>query len=94
MLAVNRLNGDGDDLAAEGATALAALAARPGFVRGRLGRLIDEPDTWLLVTEWESVGAYRRGLSSYDVKVAATPLLLRARDEPGAVEPVLDVRPE
>ncbi len=93
MLAVARLDGRGDDLTSEGSAALQALAARPGFVRGRLGRLLDEPGTWLLVTEWDSVGAYRRGLSAYDVKLAATPLLLRARDEPGAVSVELDVRP-
>jgi hypothetical protein len=38
------------------------------------------------VTEWESVGAYRRALSSYDVKLHATPLLARSLDEPSAYE--------
>ncbi len=41
---------------------------------------------WLIVTEWESVGAYRRALGAYDVRVAATPLLSRARNEPSAYE--------
>jgi antibiotic biosynthesis monooxygenase len=66
--------------------ALEALAARPGFRRGRVGRGVDEPAEWVLVTEWEGVGAYRRALSAYEVKVAATPLLAQARDEPGAFE--------
>ena len=37
---------------------------------------------------WEDVGAYRRALSSYDVKVTAVPLLSRAVDEPSAYEVV------
>ncbi len=66
--------------------ALAALAARPGFRRGRVGRSVDDPAEWVLVTEWDGVGAYRRALSAYEVKMAATPLLAQARDEPGAYE--------
>ena len=66
--------------------ALAAFAARPGYLRGRIGRAADEPTAWLLTTEWEGVGAYRRSLSSYDVKVDAAPLLGRGRDEASAFE--------
>lgn len=65
---------------------LAAFAACPGFVRARGGRAADDPRAWCLVTEWESVGAYRRALSRYDVKVYATPMLAEALDEPGAYE--------
>ena len=42
------------------------------------------------MTEWATVGDYRRGLSSYDVKLAATPLLMRALPEPGAYEVLYD----
>jgi len=66
--------------------ALAAFAARPGYVRGRVGRAADDPTAWVLTTEWEGVGAYRRSLSAYDVKVDAAPLLARGRDEPSAFE--------
>ena len=66
--------------------ALAAFAACAGYVRGRIGRAADDPTAWVLTTEWESVGAYRRSLSSYDVKVQAAPLLSRGRDEPSAFE--------
>ncbi len=66
--------------------ALAAFAARPGYVRGRIGRAADDPSQWVLTTEWEGVGAYRRSLSSYDVKVDAAPLLSLGRDEPSAFE--------
>jgi quinol monooxygenase YgiN len=66
--------------------ALAAFATRPGYVRGRVGRAADDPSSWVLMTEWVGVGAYRRSLSSYDVKVDAAPLLALGRDEPSAFE--------
>ncbi|MGI8531108.1 MAG: antibiotic biosynthesis monooxygenase family protein [Geodermatophilaceae bacterium] len=69
--------------------ALQALSARPGYLRAWVGRSADEPGCWTLVCEWDSVGAYRRALSAYDVKLRATPLLARARDEPSAFEPLL-----
>jgi heme oxygenase (mycobilin-producing) len=73
--------------------ALEALAARPGFRRGHAGRSVDDPGEWVLVTEWDGVGAYRRALSAYEVKLAATPLLAQARDEPGAYEVLLAADP-
>lgn len=66
--------------------ARAALAARPGYLGGRIGRNVDEADLWVLVTEWADVGSYRRALSSYDVKLAAVPVLSRAIEEPSAYE--------
>jgi len=66
--------------------ALAAFAARPGYVRGRIGRAADDPSQWVLTTEWTGVGAYRRSLGAYDVKVDAAPLLSLGRDEPSAFE--------
>lgn len=71
--------------------ALAAFAARPGYLRGWVGRAADDPGAWLLATEWEGVGAYRRGLSSYDAKMATAPLLAFGRDEPSAYEVVVAV---
>ncbi len=70
--------------------ALGALAARPGYRSGTIGRNVDEPDLWLLTTTWQNVGSYRRALSSYDVKVTAVPLLSQAIDEPSAYELVGD----
>ena len=65
---------------------LAAFAARPGYVRGRIGRAADDASAWVLTTEWVGVGAYRRSLSAYDVKVDAAPLLSLGVDEPSAYE--------
>jgi Antibiotic biosynthesis monooxygenase len=66
--------------------ALSVLAAQAGFEDGRLGRGVDDPSLWVMVTRWRDVGSYRRALSSYDVKVGAVPLLSRAIDEPSAFE--------
>jgi quinol monooxygenase YgiN len=65
-----------------------ALAARPGHLAGHVGRNVDDPTLWTLVTHWEHVGAYRRALSAYDVKLHAVPVLGRAIEEPSAYEPV------
>lgn len=73
--------------------ALAALAARPGYVSGRLTRALDDPAHWTLVTEWESVGAYRRALGDFDVKVNATPLLALSVDTPSAFETLASAEP-
>ncbi|WP_211354262.1 antibiotic biosynthesis monooxygenase family protein [Stackebrandtia albiflava] len=92
VMVVNRFiepDADAAEFRESARAALAALADRPGFVRGRFAGSLDEPDCLTLVTEWESVGAYRRALSAYDVKMFATPLLARARPEPSAFEVLL-----
>ena len=89
MLVVTRFDvpaSDAADFLARARAALAAFAARPGYLRGRLGRAADDPCVWVLTTEWEGVGAYRRSLGAYDVKVYAAPLLALGRDEPSAFE--------
>ena len=65
---------------------LGLLAEMSGFVRGHLGRAVDEPDLWVLSTEWDGVGAYRRALSSYDVKMTAPEALAHSVQEPSAYE--------
>lgn len=63
-----------------------ALAERPGHLASRIGRNVDDPTLWTLVSTWEHVGAYRRALSAYDVKLHAVPVLSRAIEEPSAYE--------
>ncbi|HEV2885764.1 MAG TPA: antibiotic biosynthesis monooxygenase family protein [Jatrophihabitans sp.] len=75
----------------EAEQALRLLAERPGFLRGAVGRSTDDAGSWLLLTEWESVGAYRRGLGDYQVKLLATPLLAQALDQPSAFEVLLRI---
>jgi hypothetical protein len=78
---------------AEAHEALRVLAERPGYRSGQLGRAYDEPTAWCLVTEWDSVGAYRRALGAYDVNMTATPLLGRALPEASAFEPLATAEP-
>ncbi|SBT45879.1 antibiotic biosynthesis monooxygenase family protein [Micromonospora auratinigra] len=97
MLVTNRFVVDAD-VAAEfterAHAALAALAARPGYLRGELIRALDDPGHWCLLTEWESVGAYRRALGGFDVKVTAVPLLAQSLDEPSAYETLASAAPQ
>jgi heme oxygenase (mycobilin-producing) len=98
MLVVNRFivppeDAARADFADRAGAALAVLAARPGYLRGELGRAYDDPTHWSLVTEWESVGAYRRALGAFDVKVHATPLLAQSMDEPSAYEVLATAAP-
>lgn len=91
MLVVSRFRVSEDEAAEFRAgleRAREALAERPGHVSGIIGRNLDDPTLWVLTTTWENVGAYRRALSSYDVKMHAVPLLSRAIDEPSAFEVV------
>jgi len=89
VLVVNRFRVSGEE--ADGfrgdlETALAVLSGQVGYADGRLGRNVDDPTLWTMVTRWKDVGSYRRALSAYDVKVGAVPLLSRAIDEPSAYE--------
>jgi hypothetical protein len=86
VLVVNRFRADDDALRVDLEKALAVLGAQAGFEDGRLGRNVDDPTLWVMVTRWRDVGSYRRALSSYDVKMGAVPLLSRAIDEPSAFE--------
>ena len=96
MLVISRYRVSDDDFRAfleDARAALAALSAQPGFRRGHVGRATDDPGLWVLGSEWDSVGAYRRALTTYEVKTRAVPVMYRALDEPSAFE-ILDQRPD
>ncbi len=89
MLVVNRFRvpeEDADVFRSELEAALTVLAAQRGYADGELGRNVDDPTLWTMVTRWRNVGSYRRALSSYEVKVGAVQLLSRAIEEPSAYE--------
>ncbi|SDJ06965.1 Antibiotic biosynthesis monooxygenase [Frankineae bacterium MT45] len=87
MISVTHFDPAGDETFAERAqAALAALAARPGYVGGSLGRSTDDDGQWVIVTEWADVGSYRRALGGFEVKMLATPLLAQAIDQPSSFE--------
>lgn len=82
-----------DEFTDQLATAMRTLAARPGFVGARAGRSVDDPQAWVLVLHWDSVGSYRRALGNYEVKLHATPFLAQALDRPSAFEQLYAIEP-
>ena len=86
MFAVTRLrvpDGGVADLAAAVDGLLRALAARPGFLGGELGRATEDDGLYALLTRWDGVGSYRRALSAAEVKIAGAAVWVHALDEPG-----------
>jgi heme oxygenase (mycobilin-producing) len=89
VLAITRLRYD--DLAPQATieeldAVLRALRGCPGFRNGAVGRAMDDEHLWVIQSSWDSVGGYRRALSSYPVKMALGPLMARVVDEPSAFE--------
>ena len=74
------------DFRAELEAVKAVLSDAEGFIGGTVGQNLDQPTLWVLTTEWQNVGSYRRALSSTRAKLEAIPVLARAIDEPGAYE--------
>lgn len=91
MIAITRYRvpiEEAEEFAARLGGVLEGLAAAPGYRSGSLGRTVDDPTLWALVTEWEGAGYYRRGIGAYDMRVQLIPLSAMAIDEPGAYEVV------
>ncbi|MDF5754157.1 antibiotic biosynthesis monooxygenase family protein [Spongiactinospora sp. TRM90649] len=75
-----------EEFAGQAREILDVLASQPGYVRGRLGRSVDEPGLWALVCEWEGAGFYRRALSA--ARMTMYPLMTLMLNEPSAFEDV------
>ena len=88
MLVVNRFRvpDEAADAFREDCSGAGAARRAARLPRRHIGRNVDDPELWVLTTRWVHVGAYRRALSSYDVKVRRGALLSRALDEPSAYE--------
>ncbi|HET8615352.1 MAG TPA: antibiotic biosynthesis monooxygenase family protein [Actinomycetales bacterium] len=85
---------DGESFRLRARDALEALCAQPGCRGGHVGRALDAPTRWVLQTEWDSVGTYRRALSTYEVKVRAVPLMQEQVDEATAYESLVAGGPD
>jgi quinol monooxygenase YgiN len=97
LLVVTRYEVDesgGESFRQRAREALDALCAQPGCRRGRVARALDDPSRWVVQTEWDTVGAYRRALSAYDVKVRAVPLMYEQIDEASAFEVLVHGDPD
>jgi quinol monooxygenase YgiN len=77
---------EGDRFGAEAAEVARLLRSFAGCQGVEVGRASDDRSLWTLISRWTSVGAYRRALSDLTVKVAASPFLARALNEPSAYE--------
>ena len=82
-----------DSALAQARDLLGLLADRPGFIRGWVGRAIDDADLLVLAHEWADVGSYRRALGGYDVKLHSV-FLQSALDEPSAFEILTEQSPD
>ncbi|WP_250290626.1 antibiotic biosynthesis monooxygenase family protein [Frankia sp. CiP1_Cm_nod1] len=92
MIVVTRLRVPAEDAAAfreRAERTLAVLAGARGYRSARLGRAVDDPELWIITSEWDGVGAWRRALGAFDVRMELTPLMAYAVDEPGAFEVLL-----
>jgi antibiotic biosynthesis monooxygenase len=93
MIAITRYRvpiEEAETFAARLGAVLENLSLMPGYRSGRLGRTVDDPTLWALVTEWEGAGYYRRGIGAYDLRFELIPLSVMAIDEPGAYEVVTE----
>jgi quinol monooxygenase YgiN len=93
MISVTHFMAADSDFRRRAQDALTALGQRPGFVRGSIGRSTDDTSAWVLVTEWDDIGSYRRALGNYHVKMHATPLLADAVDMPASFETLVVADP-
>ncbi|MGI8761451.1 MAG: antibiotic biosynthesis monooxygenase family protein [Jatrophihabitantaceae bacterium] len=91
MISVLHFDSGSDGFVERARTALSALAERPGYLRGTLGRSTDDERAWVIVTEWADVGSYRRALSNVAVKLHAAPLLAEALDLPSGFESLAEL---
>jgi len=92
VLLVCRFRPGGDATFLPRATrALELLTGQPGCRDATLARALDDPAAWLLVARFDSVAAYRRSMSPFDVREHVVPLLSEAlTDEPSTYEPTLE----
>ncbi len=94
MLLVCRFTVEDADAAAFVArahTALQLLSAQPGCRGAELGRAPDDPARWVLTARFDSVVAYRRAMSPFDVREHVVPLLSEAlTGEPATYETLAD----
>jgi quinol monooxygenase YgiN len=76
-----------EDFVTRARRALALLTAQRGCLGGQLGRSPDDTTRWVLIVQFESVVAYRRTLSVFEVREHVVPLLSEALiGEPGSYE--------
>lgn len=66
--------------------ALSILQKQGGFLSANIFHSADEPQRYLVQTDWQDVGSYRRALGSMDSKLGVWPFLADMKDEITAFE--------
>ncbi len=84
MLAITRFRDPGADFEQRAARVVDFWRACSGNLRVDLVQNLDDPELWAIVSEWDSVGSYRRSFQGYEAKMILTEVLLLAVDEPSA----------
>jgi quinol monooxygenase YgiN len=75
----------------QGYARIGELAAQsPGFLSSELGQSTDSLQDLTLIHRWEGVGAYRKFLSRYEVKLEVIPFLSKFTKESVTVEIISD----
>ncbi|WP_424184915.1 antibiotic biosynthesis monooxygenase family protein [Actinokineospora sp. G85] len=92
MLLIARFTvGDAEGFAERAERAVGLLAAQPGCRRGLVVRSTEDSGGWVVTVEFESVAAYRRSMSPFDVRAEVIPFLAEADStESGAFEVVVE----
>ena len=71
---------------ADAQSALSILQKQPGFISATILRSADEPQRYLVQSDWLDVGSYRRAMGSMDSKLGVWPFLADMQDEVTAFE--------
>ena len=77
---------DFEDWLPQARSALAPLVTQEWCLGGDICAAVDDAHLAIITTQWPSVGAYRRAMSSFEVKMHTVPLLSMSIDEPTAFE--------
>jgi len=83
----------GDEFLDPARELLEVLAGADGFLSGQVARSPDDPEVWIINTQWRDVGSMRRGFGSFDAKVAAAPVMVSAADRVSAYEVLVQATP-
>ena len=66
--------------------ALGILQRQNGFISANIFHSADEPQRYLVQSDWKDVGSYRRAMGSMDSKLGVWPFLADMKDEITAFE--------
>ena len=93
VVVVIRLRAGSSEIVASARQLLAALQARPGFLRGSVAQSVEEDSDLALVARFAELGSWRRALGAADVKLVVTPPARAAAESVGTYEVLDDAGP-